>query len=308
MKIAIVTAGAVGAFFGARFARQGAEVRFVARGAHLEALRYKGLTVETRNGSYELGPDGYKVSEDAATAVEGADLVLFVVKSFDTEAVAAALKPGLGPETVVLSLQNGFENEEILARTLGAERTAGGITYVFAKLTGPGRVAVPGDTARLVLAQTTLAGTPVPHLAEFQALCAAAGFPCETTPNLPQVKWTKLVFNSALNGWTTLHRTTLDRLLADPQIRPALIATMAETAAVARAAGVQLDDDIVEKQVRNAESLGAVGSSMLSDLEAGRKLEADGLNGAIARKGHELGVPTPYNEELYHKLTALSLH
>ncbi len=302
MKLAIVTAGAVGAFFGAKFSQQGAQVSFVARGAHLQALKTKGLKITTRQGDFEFGPATYTVTDDAAEAVNGADLVLFAVKSFDTETVARALQLGLAANTSVMSLQNGVDNEEKIAAIIGAERTAGGIAYIFAGLSGPGVVSVPANTGRFVLAEQTLAGQPLAALEEFKALCAAAGFPCETTPDIARVKWTKLVFNSALNGWTTLKRTTLDKLLAEPESRAEVEGTLRETVAVATASGVSLDPNIIENTMKMATGLGAVGSSMLGDLERGKPLELEALNGYVVRQGQALGIPTPLNARLYREL------
>jgi 2-dehydropantoate 2-reductase len=304
MQIAIVTAGAVGAYFGYRFLKTDfdIDITFVARGQHLEALQEDGLAILTNKGAAHIPPSSYRATDDAAEAVKDADLVLFAVKSHDTENVARSLLLGLGKKTIVLSLQNGVDNEEILAEIVGMERTAGGVAYVFAQLTEPGVVSCPGDWGRFVLADKTLAGQPLPHLDELRELCAAAEIPCEVTPDIAKVKWTKLVFNTALNGWTTYHRTTLDKLLADPDRRAEFIATMQETVVVAKATGVNLDPDLIEKTVANAEKLGTVGSSMLGDLEQGRKLELDALNGTIVRRGVTLGVPTPYNQQIYDAL------
>ncbi len=306
MKLAIVTAGAVGAFFGARLAGQGVEVRFVARGVHLAALREKGLRIKSRDGETELAPTAYLATDNMAGAARGADLVLFAVKSYDTETVARELLPGLDATTVVLSLQNGIGNEELLADIIGAERTAGGVAYVAALLDGPGQISVPGNTGRLMLADQTLSGNPVPHLEELARLCVAAQVPCEITSDIWKVKWTKLVFNSALNGWTTLRLSTLDKLLQDPAVRPALEATMQETVAVAQALGIKLDHDLVEKTMKLADNFGPVGSSMLGDRQMGKRLEVDAINGVIVRKGRELGVSTPYNEMLYNELSAIN--
>ena len=303
MELAIVTAGAVGAFFGAKFIEAGAKVRFVARGSHLNALKESGLRITTKQGDFEIAPDRYLATEDAAEAVRGVDMVLFAVKSFDTEGVARSLLPGLGQATPVLSLQNGVDNEATLAEVLGASRTAGGVAYVFANLSGPGVVNVPAGTGRFVVAEHTLAGQPLTSLADFRSLCEAAGLKCETTPDIARAKWTKLVFNSALNGWTTLRRTTLDQILVDPDRRTDFVATMRETEAVARAAGVDLDPQVIENTLKLADGLGSVGSSMLSDLESGKRLELDALNGSVVRQGEALGVPTPFNKMLYDELS-----
>lgn len=303
MKLAIVTAGAVGAFFGAKFIQQDAEVHFVARGAHLQALKETGLTIRTNNGDIHIPSSSYKVTDDSAEAVRSPDLVLFAVKSYDTTAMTKALLPGLHEKSLLLCFQNGVDNEEIIADLVGAERTAGGVAYIFCHLDGPGVVWCPSNFGRLTVASQTLTGAPLPYLDDFLQLCAAAEVPCEVTNDIAKAKWTKLVFNSALNGWTAYHATTVDKILATAEGYAAFKATLAETAAVAQAAGVELDPEIVEKTLGNAQSMGAAGSSMLGDLQQGRKLEVEALNGSVVRHGARLGVPTPYNAEIYAKLT-----
>lgn len=306
MKLAIITAGAVGAFYGSRFAQHGAEVRFVARGEHLRQLQTNGITIKTNNADIHIPNNLYSATADSAAAVRGVDLVLLAVKSYDTPAIVQAMLPGLGQNTVVVSLQNGIDNEEILTELVGAERAAGGVAYILAHLDGPGTVWCPLNFGRLTVSSTTLAGVALPHLQEFEELCAAAEIPCEVTNDIAKSKWTKLIFNSALNGWTAYHATTVDKILATQEGYDAFKATLAETAAVAQASGVAVDSDIVEKTLGVAQTLGAGGSSMLADLQQGRRLEVDALNGTVVRRGEKLGIPTPYNAEIYKKLSALN--
>jgi 2-dehydropantoate 2-reductase len=306
MKLAIVTAGAVGGYFGGLLVGKGSDITFVARGEHLRVLQESGLTLKKPDGDLVLPPDQYRATENVAQAVKGADMVLFAVKSFDTRELALALLPGLGETVPVLSLQNGVENEELLSAILEPQRTAGGVAYVFAQLTAPGEITAT-SSGKLVLAERTMAEGPVAHLAEFTALCEAANVPFETTTDISKIKWTKLVYNSALNGWTTFRQTTLDHLLADPETRRDFEATLRETAEVALALGIKLDRDVVARTMELALSMGAVGSSMLGDLEMGRRLEYEALTGYIVRKGYERGIPTPYNAMLFRELSALNL-
>lgn len=306
MKLAIVTAGAVGGYFGGLFIGKGADITFVARGEHLKALQTGGLTIKRPDGDLVIAPDQYKVTDNPARAVRGVDMVLFAVKSYDTHVVAKALLPGLGETVPVLSLQNGVENEELLSAILEPQRTAGGVAYVFAKLSAPGEITAT-NAGRLVVARRSMAGGPVAHLDDFLALCEAAGVPVQATTEIGKVKWTKLVFNSALNGWTAFRQTTLDNILADPETRRGFEETVRETVEVALALGIPLDDNIVSDTMARAASLGAAGSSMLADLEMGRRLEFEALNGYIVRKGREKGVPTPYNALLFRELAALDM-
>jgi 2-dehydropantoate 2-reductase len=306
MKLAIVTAGAVGGYFGGLFVAAGADITFVARGEHLRVLRENGLTIRKPGGDLVLRPDQYRATENAAQAVKGVDMVLFAVKSYDTHELALALLPGLGETVPVLSLQNGVENEELLSAILEPQRTAGGVAYVFAQLSAPGEITAT-NAGRLAVAERTMAGGPVAHLAEFTALCEAAQVPVTTTTDIARVKWSKLVFNSALNGWTAFRQTTVDRILADPETRRGFEETLRETAEVAIALGIKIDLEIVGQTMARAATLGAGGSSMLTDLQMGRRLEFEALNGYVARKGRELGIPTPYNAMLSRELALLNL-
>ena len=305
MKLAVVTAGAVGGYFGGLLAANGAEITFVARGEHLQALQQDGLTLKKPEGDLHLNPDQYRVAERAAHAVRGADMVLLAVKSYDTHSVALDLLAGLGETVPVLSLQNGVENEEMLAALLEPRRTAGGVAYVLSRITGPGEITAD-NTGRLAVAAYNMAGGPVAHLDEFAKLCQAANISLEITHDIARLKWGKLVFNSALNGWTAYRNATLDQVLADPEDRQGYEETLRETYEVAMALGVHLDRELVEQTMARSLRMGAVGSSMLNDRQMGRRLEYEALNGYVARKGRELGIPTPYNTMLARQLAQVS--
>ena len=305
MKLAVVTAGAIGGYFGGLLAAAGTDITFVARGEHLRALQQTGLVLKKPDGDLHLTPGQYHVTDNAAQAVRGADMVLFAVKSYDTHAVALALLPGLGETVPVLSLQNGVENEEVLAALVEPRRTAGGVAYVLAKVSAPGEITAD-NTGRLAVAAYSMAGGPVAHLDEFAGLCQAANISLEKTPDIARLKWSKLVFNTALNGWTAFRNTTLDQVLADPEDRQGYEETMRETFEVAMALGVNLDRGIVEQTMARSLRMGAMGSSMLTDRERGRHMEFEALNGFVARKGRELGIPTPYNAMLARELAVVS--
>jgi 2-dehydropantoate 2-reductase len=304
MEIAIVPAGAVGAYLGGRLAATGTGVRLLARGAHLAALRQDGLDIRSPAGDLRLPPAALVVSDDAAAAVREAGVVLFAPKSFDTEAVAAALHPGLADDAVVISLQNGIENEAVLARLLGPRRVAAGAIYVEAEPAAPG-VVVHRRLGRLVLADRTMDHLPLAAKADLDAALTAAGFTVEWSGDPLTLKWRKLIAISALSGWTAAARRKLDALLADPELHTAVAATLLETAVVAQAAGAQLDPvATAQGLLQFMGTLGDMGSSLLFDLEHGRRLEIEALNGAVVRTGHALGQPTPYNQALYALLGA----
>ncbi len=303
LNIAVVPAGAIGAYFGGRLIQAGAAVRFLARGAQLDALR-AGLTVQSVAGDFVLAPNAYTVSDDAATVVRGADLVLFAPKAFDTAPLAATLAPHLGPATVLISLQNGIENEAVLAAILGPQRVAAGAAYIEVELDAPGHV-THRRLGRVLVAEQTVAGTPVPHLDSLHALSSAVGLTFERATDGPTLKWSKLVTISALSGWTAASRHKLDAILADPELHTAFAATLLETATVAAAAGAQLDPaQTVAIVLAMCAKIGDMGSSLLYDLEHGRRLEVDALNGAVVRQGRALGLATPYNQALLALLGA----
>lgn len=305
LKLAVVTAGAVGAYFGGRLIQAGAEVRFLARGEHLKALQEHGLKVKSVSGDFELSPSAYFASDDAAEVVRGADLVFFAVKSFDTEATARSLLPGLGPEAVLISLQNGVENEAVLSRLAGPERVAAGSAYIEVTLAGPGAIK-HNRIGRIAVAAHTEAGTPVPMLDELKRLSEVGGFPCEIAPDGLTLKWSKLVFISAASGWTTAARRKMDGLLADPELREGFRATVLETATVAQAAGAKINaQETANNTMGFVEKIGDMDSSMHFDFEQGKRIEVDSLNGAVVRKGRELGIPTPYNQAILAILSSL---
>jgi 2-dehydropantoate 2-reductase len=298
LKLAVITAGAVGAYFGGKLAQAGAEIRFLARGPHLQALQERGLKVKSSAGDFEVAPSTYFASSDAAEVVRGADLVFFAVKSFDTEEVARALAPGLGPEAVVISLQNGVENETLLSGILGPERVAAGSAYIEVTLDEPGAIKHT-RMGRIAVAANTEAGTPVPFASELRDLSEKAGFSCEIAPDALTLKWSKLIFISAFSGWTTVTRCTIDKVIANPELDEAFRSTLLETATVAKAAGARINSEEALNNVLNmVQRLGDMDSSMHYDLEQGKRIEVEALNGAVVRKGRELGIPTPYNQAL----------
>ncbi len=305
IKVAFITAGAVGGYFGGRLSQAGAEVRFLARGAHLAALKEDGLSVSSPAGDFHLAPSAYFIAGDGAEVVRGADLVLFAVKSFDTEATARTILPGLGEKSVVISLQNGVENEGLLSKILGPERVAAGSAYIEVSLAGPGKIR-HSRLSRLAVAANTEAGTPTPRLEEFKTLNEAAGITCDIAPDSLTLKWSKLIFISAFSGWTTATARPIDQVLAEPELSEAFKATLLETALVARAAGAKINpEEAANGAFGLSAKLGDMRSSMQFDFENGKRLELEALNGAVVRTGRKLGVPTPYNQALVALLGAV---
>lgn len=299
MRFMMYGSGGVGGYFGARLAQAGNEVGFIARGAHLDALRHKGLTVHSPLGDIT----SYDVRAAADPAELGpADVVFIAVKLGDTRAALEALAPAVGPGTTVISLQNGVEAEDWLAAALGAGRVAGGVAYIAAALEAPGVIRHIGTNQRIQIG--ALPENPSAPVAEIAAVLAAAGIDAEAVPDIRRAIWQKFVFLVGLSATTTVTGQSIGTLRADAHGRAFLRDAMAEAAAVARVRGVALADDFVDGRLAFADTLpDAMTSSMAHDRAAGKPLELEWLSGAVVRMGREAGVPTPVNNAVVAALT-----
>lgn len=298
MRVAVVGAGGVGGYIGGRLALAGNEVVLIARGAHLKAIQAEGLKVRSIKGDFQVRV----MATDQPETVGPVDLVIFAVKSYDTESAAAQIKPVVGPNTAVLTVQNGVDNEEKLVRVFGPDRVLGGVVYIDSYIEAPGVIAHT-DGGRVVFAE--LDGRPSERAGLIKRTLDAAGIPAEISEDIAKVKWTKLLFNCALNAMTALARCYHTDILQTPEGREVFVGLIREAEAVARARGINLDPDVVEKIVQRADGLPPSRSSMLYDLLAGKPLEVDALNGVIVRYGREAGVPTPFNQALYGTLKVI---
>lgn len=291
MRITIMGSGGVGATFGARLASAGCDVSFVARGRHLTAIREHGLRVESALGNLHL--QQVQVTDDPAT-IGGADLVLLAVKLWDTEAAAKAIGPLVGPDTVVISLQNGVLKDELLSRALGAEAVAGGVCYIAAAIAEPGLVRHTGTMARLVFGEHS--GQRSDRLARFAAACERAGIDHEISPDISRTTWEKFVFLVGMSGSTATMRAPIGRIRDNPAARAFLRDTMAEVEAVARAEGIALPPDYAANRLAFCDQLpGGMSSSMAGDLERGHRLEVPWLSGDVVARGARFGIATPCN-------------
>jgi 2-dehydropantoate 2-reductase len=294
MRIAVVGAGGVGGYFGGRLAETGADVTFLARGAHLDALRTRGLRIISPNGNAHVPT--VNATDDPA-AIHGADAVLFAVKLYDAEA-AATLLPQIvkhgGAETVVIPLQNGVEGVDIVSRAVGLEHTAGGTCYVSAVIAEPG---VIKHTAMDHLLFGELDRIRSARLSRLLEGCRAASFQSTLSDDIQADIWTKFVRLSVLAGMTTVTRAPLGVTINDPDLLTMLKQALAEGMAVAHAKGIQVPSSPGDDVVKTYKALPPqTKSSMLEDLERGRRLELRWLSGAVVRIGRELGVPTPVHE------------
>jgi 2-dehydropantoate 2-reductase len=281
-------AGGVGGYFGARLAAAGADVAFVARGAHLEALRTNGLTVLSPLGDLHL--DRVVVTEDPAS-IGPVDVVFFTVKLYDTNDACARLGPLIGSDTVVVSLQNGVDSVGMLTAAVGRSHVAGGVAHVFAVIAEPG---VIRHTALDLIIVGEPDGTTTPRLERLHAFARQAGFECRLTGQIDMEIWLKFVRLSAFSGITAVTRSPLGVIREDPDLLAMLQAAVMEGMAVAHAKQIQFPPNALADMFAHMASMPPQSkSSMLEDLERGRRLELPWLSGAVLRLGRELGMETP---------------
>jgi len=298
MRIAAMAAGGVGGYFGARLAAAGHDVTFLARGAHLRAIRDNGLTIESALGDLHIRDA--KTTDDPAS-VGPVDIVLFAVKLWDTEKAGEMARPLVGPDTRVITLQNGVDSVERLAPILGADRVVGGVAYIATVIGGPGIIS---QTSRFAIVRCGhLDGGDDPKLTAFVEAARAAGIDIAVSDNIEVERWKKFVFLASMAGANGLTRQAIGPILADPDTRAFYVALLREVTAVGSAKGVPLPDNFVEDRLSlAAQAPPGMKASMLHDLERGNRLELDWLTGKVVALGHDLGVPTPANEAVYAAL------
>jgi 2-dehydropantoate 2-reductase len=294
MHIVIMGSGGVGGYFGARLAQAGAQVSFIARGKHLEALRSKGLSVKSALGDAQLKVNVFEDPRDAGSA----DIVLFAVKLWDTETAAAKLKPLGG---FVIPFQNGVESIARIGAVLGKDKVMGGSAYIGTRIKSPGVIEHTGTMARLRFGPVLPAQRAAAEA--FLVACTKSGINAELTEDIALVNWEKFAFLVAVSGTTALARAPLGVVRGDRDLRWMFEQAMRETWTLARRRGVKLPDDFVEKQLAFADTLPAeMRASMLHDLEAGNRLEAPWLCGAVVRMAAEHGLEAPVNRAIYAAL------
>jgi len=298
MRIAIMGSGGVGGYFGARLAQAGNDVAFVARGRHLAAMRANGLAIRSVLGDMTIPRPA--VTDDPA-GLAPADIVLFAVKLWDTEGAAKAVLPLLATGGVVVPFQNGVESIERIGAIVGADRVMGGVAYIAATIGEPGVIAHTGTMARLRFGPVEPSQRKTAEA--LLASCQGAGIDAELSNDIRRALWEKFAFLSAFSGLTSVARQPLGVLRSDPDLRATLEAAIRETWSVGRAKGVALTDDFVTQQMKFTDGLPAqMKSSMLNDLEAGNRIEAPWLAGAVARMGSAMGIATPVNATLFAAL------
>jgi 2-dehydropantoate 2-reductase len=301
MRIAIVGAGGVGGYLAARLAAAGQDVALIVRGAHLDALRAQGLTLKSALGDVSVRPRA--VGEDPA-AIGPVDLVVFTVKLYDTAMAAEAIRPLVGHKTGVITFQNGVDGPSVLADVLGEEHVIGGTVQIAAVIESPGVIRHTGTMARFILGE--LDGRRSERVEAFADALRTAGLEHTVSDDVRRDIWQKMIFLSTFSGVTALIRLPIGPIRSDPDTLALMRSCFGEAIAIARAKDVGIGEDQVERALAFLRGLpDQMKSSMLEDLERGRRLELPWLSGAIVRMGRELGLETPAHGFI---VTALKLH
>jgi 2-dehydropantoate 2-reductase len=294
VRVAVFGAGAVGGYLGLRLAEGGADVSFIARGAHLEAMRERGLTLITPEG--DRSTVAVQATEDPA-AVGLVDVVLFLVKSYDTDEAAGRLSPLIGEGTGVVSLQNGIDNEERIAAAVGREHVLGGAAYILAAIEAPG--VVRSNRARIVVGELE-PGPPSDRVQRLVEVARAGGVDALAADDVRRVKWEKYVLLVAFSAVTAATQLTVGDIRGSEAASAMMRAIMVEAWSVGRALGVPLADDHVDRAhalvLAQADN---EGTSLRHDLLTGHRMELEALQGTLRRLGRETGITTPWTDAAY---------
>jgi len=289
MKIAVMGSGGVGGYFGARLAAAGNDVTFIARGAHLDAMKKRGLHLLSPHGDIHVHP--LEASDNPAT-VGPVDIVLFATKLYDTESAGTLCKPFIGDDTAVISLLNGVDSEEQLIGILGKEHVVGGVARISAEIAEPGIIQHHSNFASIEFGE--LDGRRSHRLQEFHSAAEKSQIDAQLSDDIHAAIWLKFILLASFSAITTLTRLPAGLIREHAETTALMDAAAHEVAAVARARGVQLTESSIENVIGMLHRLpDAMKSSMLMDLERGNRLELEWLSGAVCRLGREAGVDTP---------------
>ena len=286
-KIAVMGAGAVGCYYGGMLARAGHDVTLIGRPNHVDAIQRDGLLLDTQSFKEQVRLQ----ASTEPSAVAGATLVLFCVKSTDTESAAAAIRPHLLPGALVLSLQNGVDNAVRLQAALPAQEVAASVVYVATEMPGPGHVKHNGR-GELVIAAS-------PNSTEAAALLVAAGVPTDISSNVEGALWAKLILNCAYNALSAITQQPYGKLVLGEGVQDVIRDLVNECLAVAQADGITVPGDVWQAVERIAQTMPQQLSSTAQDLARGKRSEIDHLNGYVLRRGEVLGIATPVNRVMH---------
>lgn len=297
MRYTFIGAGAVGGFYGALLARQGHEVSFVARGAHRDAIAKDGLRVTGPIGDFTV-----KVRAESDPATLGpTDVVVVAVKTYDNDSAIPMVKPLLGPNTVVLPLQNGVDSSEAIAAAIGEKATLGGSTYIATAIEAPGLIKQTGTHRRIVFGEYFGKRDQVSdRVRAIEQEMIAADILAEAVADARPAVWEKFTYLAPFAAFTGASRLPIGPLWADEEVRPMFVAAVNEVRAVAAGYDVPLAADYLEKlNVYVAQLPASTRSSLLIDLSQGKRIEVEALQGSVVRRGRKVGVATPVMAALY---------
>ena len=303
MKIVVMGTGGVGGYYGALLAKQGHDVTFVARGAHLKAIQENGLQVKSIFGDFHLKP---AKAIDNPAQIGPVDLILICTKTYDTDDAVQKIKPIVGKETTVLSLQNGVDAVERIGNVLGVEHIVAGATWISSALEAPGVIKQMSDFRRVVLGE--LNGQRTPRVQAIYEAFKQTGITVELSENILKILWTKFVFISSASSFGSLTRLPMAEYRTIPETRALIISLMREVEAVARAQGAALDANVVEQALGFMDNAAPhIKASMQLDVESGHRTEIESMIGVISRKGRQRGVSTPVADMIYAALLPIEL-
>lgn len=302
MKIGIMGSGGLGGLYGGRLAHAGFDVSFVARGAHLAAMRAQGLVIDNEPHATVHIPRVHATDDPAA--IGAVDLVLLAVKLWDTETAIEAIRPMVGPQTAVMSLQNGVMKDDILRRAFGESAVMGAVAYVATQVARPGVIRQTGTMQRFIFGEYD--GRRSPRAERLLEALGRAGIQAEISDDIRRTIWEKYVFLVGLSGTTATMRSTIGPIRSNARSRAFLHALLRETVAVGRAHGVRLPEAYADDRLAFLDSVPPeMTSSMHHDLDRGNRLEVAWLSGGVVQLGNQVGVPTPANRAVWD---ILALH
>jgi 2-dehydropantoate 2-reductase len=297
MKFVFIGAGAVGGYYAARLARSGQDVSVVARGAHLEAIRAQGLRIVGPLGDFTVP----LAAESDPERIGPADVVVLTVKTYDNLTAIPLIAPLLGPQTTVLTLQNGVDSADQVAAAVGQARTIAGATYIATGIASPGVIEQIGTHRRVVYGECFGAPEGISaRVAAIEPIFRAADIQVEAVADVRPAIWEKFSYLAPFAAFTGASRLPMGPVRTDPYTREMFLAAVAEVARVAEAHGVSLPPDHMDRTVKYVASVPATTkSSLLIDLLQGKKIEVEALQGSVVRRGRAKGVPTPIMSALY---------
>ena len=303
MKIAVMGTGGTGGYYGALLAKQGHDVTFIARGAHLQAIQKNGLQIKSVAGNFTISPA--KATDDPSR-IAAPDFILFCTKTYDTDEAIKKIRPIIGKETSVLSLQNGIDAAERIGSVIGMEHMIAGATWISSAVEAPGVIRQVSDFRRIVFGE--LNGRITPRLRAIDEAFKGTGVTVELSGDILKILWTKFMFISAASSFGSLTRLPIGEYRSVPETRALILRLMREVETLARSYSVTLEADVVEKSLAFMDQTAPhIKASMQLDVESGHRTEIDSIIGVIVRKGRERGIPTPVADMIHALLLPLEL-